>query len=455
MENTDPSGLQILLDDRLIGVSPTNIALPVGRFRVTFRANGYETNTTTVTVADKSSQRFSPVLKALAGFVELVSDIPGTEIRDQANTLLATNISEATTELPLRPGTYTLRATHGDLDPFEIGRVDVKPGLTNVVPQIHFTFGTVAFTNVEPSNAVILRAESVPVEVGAPVFQRPNSPVLYRVEAPGYQTYSNSVVVAARQTRQFGVNLPRQTVAVNLVSDPPGAEFFNNSAKLSATGSEYRLPWGLARLVGRFARLGAITNEVEIKLGGPNAVPEFKFTYGTIMLTNLPDDVVVKGGNEPLATLSRPLRLAYDRPGRHVYDLYERDQKVDTVTTNLPSGAVIVLQSEIASREYVNGIGLRLEKVKDLFGPGKDGWVGKSEVTQAQDQQVMGANSNPSKYKGPNLPVTMCPARRRRSSARNSRRWTNGRHSVRPGSINYPLWKNGSAFPGVPILNGP
>ena len=92
----------------------------------------------------------------------------------------------------------------------------MKPGLTNVVPQIHFTFGTVAFTNVEPSNAVILRAESVPVEVGAPVFQRPNSPVLYRVEAPGYQTYSNSVVVAARQTRQFGVNLPRQTVAVNL-----------------------------------------------------------------------------------------------------------------------------------------------------------------------------------------------------------------------------------------------
>ena len=121
VENTDPSGLQILLDDRLIGVSPTNIALPVGRFRVTFRANGYETNTTTVTVADKSSQRFSPVLKALAGFVELVSDIPGMEIRDQANTLLATNISEATTELPLRPGTYTLRATHGDLDPFEIG----------------------------------------------------------------------------------------------------------------------------------------------------------------------------------------------------------------------------------------------------------------------------------------------------------------------------------------------
>ena len=142
VENTDPSRVQILLDNRLVGMSPTNIALPPGRFTVTFRANGYETNTTTITVADKSSQRLSPMLKAMAGFVELVSDIPGTEIRDQANALLATNISDVTTELPLRPGTYTLHATHGDLDPFEIGRVEVKAGLTNVAPPIHFSFGT-------------------------------------------------------------------------------------------------------------------------------------------------------------------------------------------------------------------------------------------------------------------------------------------------------------------------
>ena len=207
--------------------------------------------------------------------------------------------------------------------------------------------------------------------------------------------------------------------------------------------------------MGRFARLGAITNEVEIKLGGPNAVPEFKFTYGTIMLTNLPDDVVVKGGNEPLATRRRPLRLAYDRPGRHVYDLYERDQKVDTVTTNLPSGAVIVLQSEIASREYVNGIGLRLEEVKDLFGPGKDGWVGKVRSHAVQYQQVMGANSNPSKYKGPTCPWTMCPAAGGGVLPETHADGQTAADSVRPGRINYPLWKNGSAFPGVPILNGP
>jgi len=405
VENTDPSAVQILVNNRLVGMSPTNLALPVGRFSITFRANGYETNNTTISVADKSSQRFSPTLKAIAGFVELASDIPGTEIRDQANVLLATNISDSPTELALRPGSYTLRATHGDLVPFEIGRVDVKPGLTNIAPQIRFTYGTVSFTRIEPANASIRRADGVPVGVGALVYQRPDNPVVYLAEAPGYQTYSNAIIVGARQTRQLAINLPRQTVAVNLVSDPPGAEFFDNGAKLSAGGSEYRLPWGAARVVGQFARLGAITNNVEIKLNGPNTIPEFKFTYGTILLTNLPGDVVVKEGNEQLPMTSEPLLVAYDRPGPHVYDLYEEDQKVDTVTTNLPLGAVIRLNAHLAARDHVNSIGMRLEKIKNLFGPGQDGWVGQSEVTQQQYEQVIGANTNPSKYKGPNLPV--------------------------------------------------
>ncbi len=403
VDKSDPPAVQIFINHRLAGISPTNIYLPVGRFELAFRANGYTTNTVALTVADKSTQRFSPVLKAVAGFVELVSDVPGTEIRDQANALLATNISDVPTELALRPGAYVLLATHGDLDPFEIGRVDVKPGLTNVAPRIQFKFGTLIFTNIEPATTTILRAGRMPVQGGVPIFQKPGVSVVYLAEAPGYQTSSNTVVVGARETRQLGIHLLKQTVAVNLVSDPPGAQFFDDGTKLNGSGPEYRLPWGASRLVGLFPRLGAITNDTEIKLNGPNAVPEFRFTYGTIMLTNLPDDIVVKVGDEALFATSGPQRRAYDRPGRHVYDLYERDQKVDTVTTNLPAGAMIVLHSAIAAREYVDGIGLRLEKVRNLFGPGKDGWVGKSEVTEAQYEKVMGAN--PSKYQGADLPV--------------------------------------------------
>src|SRR5208337_1368498 len=234
VENTDPSAVQILVNDHLVGASPTNLALPVGRFSVTFRANGYETNTTTITVTDRSNQRFTPVLKAIAGFVELVSAIPGTEIRDQANVLLATNISDTPTELALRPGSYTLRAAHGDLVPFEIGRVDVKPGLTNIAPPIRFTYGTVKFASIQPPTAIIRRADGVPVPVGDLVFQRPDSPVVYLAEAPGYQTFSNAISVAASQIRQLDISLPRQTVPVNLVSDPPGAEFFDNGTRLNA-----------------------------------------------------------------------------------------------------------------------------------------------------------------------------------------------------------------------------
>ena len=405
VDNTDPSTVQILVNNQLVGMSPTNLALPVGRFNLTFRANGYETNNTVITVADKSSQRLTPALRAIAGFVELVSEIPGTEIRDQANALLATNISDLPTELALRPGRYTLRATHGDLVPFEIGRVDVKPGLTNIAPPIRFTYGTVSFTGVEPANTIIRRGDGARVQVGAPSYQRPDSPVVYLAEAPGYESYSNAITVGVRQTRQLAISLPRQTVPVNLVSDPPGAEFFDNGKKLSGSGPEYRLPWGAARVIGRFARLGAITNDVEIQLNGPNAVPAFKFTYGTILLTNLPGDVVLKESDEQLPMTSDPLPMAYDWPGHHVYDLYEGDQKVATVTTNLSLGGILRLNVHLADREYVNGIGLRLEKIKNLFGPGRDGWVGQSEVTQEQYERVLGANANPSKYRGPSLPV--------------------------------------------------
>src|SRR5208282_4198701 len=120
---------------------------------------------------------------------------------------------------------------------------------------------------------------------------------------------------------------------------------------------------------------------------------------------NLPGDVVVKEVGEPLPVSSGPLRMAYDRPGQHVYGLYQQDQKMDTVATNLPVSAVIQLHSQISMRESVNSVGLRLEKIRNLFGPGQDGWVGQSEVTQEQYERVMGAGANPSKFKGPNLPV--------------------------------------------------
>jgi formylglycine-generating enzyme required for sulfatase activity len=47
---------------------------------------------------------------------------------------------------------------------------------------------------------------------------------------------------------------------------------------------------------------------------------------------------------------------------------------------------------------------MKLVKVRDLFGPGKDCWVGKYEVSQGEYQLVMGANPSTNAV-GTNFPV--------------------------------------------------
>jgi len=66
------------------------------------------------------------------------------------------------------------------------------------------------------------------------------------------------------------------------------------------------------KIVATHRRLEAVTNLVEIKTR-TNIL--LNFTYGTVSLTNLSDDIVVKVGNEELP-LHPALRQAYDRPGR-------------------------------------------------------------------------------------------------------------------------------------------
>jgi hypothetical protein len=145
--------------------------------------------------------------------------------------------------------------------------------------------------------------------------------------------------------------------------------------------------------------LGAITNMVDLKLNEANSVPPFKFNYGTVILTNLPDDVTVKEGGEELVVQTVPMRLAYEIPGHHAYEIYERGQKVDLLDTNLPPGLSIILHSDNVSRGFKNSVGMTLAKIADLFGPGKDGYVGIYEVTQKEYLAVMG--SNPSGHANP------------------------------------------------------
>jgi PEGA domain/Sulfatase-modifying factor enzyme 1 len=407
---SDPVGAQVLIDDRPVAVTPTNLYWPVGQFTITLRADGYDPTNQQVAVVQRATNRLNPSLAARAGFVEIASDPPGAEIRDQTDKLLATTVAEGFTKVALPPRkAVTLRATCVDLKPIEGKTVEVMPGETKRLDLFRFEYGTAVFADMQPpdirSSVTVRQTGGKPAPIGAPIYQRPNEGYSYDVEAPGYQTSTTIIVVTPKQNRQVSLTLHRLTVPVKLLSDPPGARFFTAlGEELKPEGQDYLLPWGPVDLVARHGKLGALTNSVNLKLGAANPVPPFKFAFGTVVLTNLPQGVVVREGTEELTPLPGPDKLAYDKPGSHIYDLYWGSQKIDTVTTNLTPDVALVLESRAAAREFSNSIGMRLVKVPNLGGQGKDGWVGKYEVTQNEYQSIMG--DNPSGHQlGSNYPV--------------------------------------------------
>ena len=391
--DSDPKGAAIVINGTLVGVSPTNLAVPPGRMNVQIGLEGYETNIQVVTLADKASKSLSPVLKAMSGFVEVTSDPPGADIVDESGKVLGTTIRESATKVPLPPGSHRIKAVIASLGQIE-RPVEIRAGRTESA-SFAFPYGTVAI-DIQPPEvlalATIQQAGQRTLKPGDPIYQVPNEEVAYTVQAPGYQTWSAKVSVPAKQKRELAATLPRVTLPVKLLMDPPGLDVFANGRKLDPPGPDYQLAWGPTEFVARHRRLGAITNVVDLKLNEANSVAPFKFDYGTVILTNMPDDVTVKEGGEELVVQPGPPRVAFEKPGHHAYEIYERGQKVDLLDTNLPAGLSIILHSDNVSRGFKNSIGMTLAKIADLFGPGKDGYVGIYEVTQKEYLAVMGSN---------------------------------------------------------------
>jgi hypothetical protein len=401
--NSTPPVVQIFINERLAGISPTNVSLPPGSYRVELRADGYETNRQTVAVADKALLAPGAALKALAGFVELVSDPAGAEIRDAANKVLGVTSADGTARIALPPGVYALKATYADLNPIERKGIEVKAGQQTRLGQLSFDYGAVSFEILPPdapTNANILRPDQKQVRVGDTLYQRPAENVVYRITAPGYEPDSTNVTVALKQTRRIGVRLSRQKVAVRLAATPPGVRFYSGDGlELKPVGENYLLPWGTMDIIARHPRLGAHTNSVTISLAGPNTVPSVQFTYGTLVLTNLPKDITVLEGSNPIGTPAE--KVAYEPLGTHTYILRGRFRS-ETVVTNVLAG-LNYLQST-APKGVFSGIGMELLQVRELSGAKGDVFVGKFEVTQAEYTKVMSANPS-QQPQGDTLPV--------------------------------------------------
>ena len=415
--DTTPGDAAIFVGTNRLGNTPLIVRRPVGKSVFRFELPGYETNSAEVTVADKGVHSVSVPLKMLAGFVEVSSDPPGAEIIDidRPGKVLAVTRADGPARIPLPPGKFNLRATYGELKPVDLGKVDVQIGKPTRLPPIAFAYGTVTFADATPSDVTErLSIQSIGgkgVKLGERILQKPGEPMSYRIEAPGYEPILSNIVVTAAEAKPVRLAMVRKKVPVTITSDPPGAKFYTSAGQeLQGNGNNYSMPWGTVDLIARYGRLGALTNlAVPIRMDSQNVVAPFKFDYGTVILTNLPDTYVVREGSEPLVVQPGPVRFAYEKPGMHKYEIYEGSQSIDVVTTNI-TRALNFLKSAADPRLWRNDIGMRFRWVPNLPGgavwPGAGtlprneagGLVGQFEVTQAQFKLMDG--KNPSAYQG-------------------------------------------------------
>ena len=404
-----PPDATVWVGTNRIGNTPMTFYRPVGSTTFRFERIGFETTNQTVTVTDKGMVSIRPVLVTTNGVFELSSDPAGASIFDSNGKELGRATAGQPVKLIRAPGTHSFTARIEGLS-------DVTATLTvrkgeDKPHTFLFDYGSVRLDSAPPGATISTEGKVLGL-TPATFVQKPGLKSSYRITAPDYLPTTNEVTVQSGERDKVVVaKLLPEPVNVTLTSDPPGAQFYFGAAALSGAqgGSIYPLPWGTNRVTARhplYPALGELTKSIEVKKGAQN-ISHFPFEYGTIILTNLPEEIIMKEGNQQLALAPGQGRLAYERPGSHLYDVYDdAGQKITNVTINVQSGRSSIpppgLVGEIG--EIRNSIGMRLVKVRNLVGPGKDGWVGKYEVTQREYQMVMGNNPSINQL-GENYPV--------------------------------------------------
>jgi hypothetical protein len=387
---SEPEGATVWIGTNQLGATPLLTLRPAGETTFHFELTGFDpTNETLLVVDAKTGQKIRPSLQSSNGTFNLMSDPVNAKIFDAGGRELGQTGPGRPVAVSTNPGSYQFFARLEGL-----GEVTANLTVGKREKKEHtflFDYGSVRLESDPPGATISMNGK--PLGATPKTFvQKPGTKVSYEIAALNYLPKIREVTVQSREYDKSEVaTLEKEPVSVALASDPPGAEFYTEAGlPLKLNGDSYSIPWGPINLIARHRRLGVRTNAVDIQPGKTFKAEPFKFTYGTLMLTNL-EGFTVKDGNDELQNAATPLQVAYERPGMHTYDLYDGGQKIESLETNIEIGLITILKPKTVG-EMRNSVGMRLVKVRNLLGPGQDAWVGKSEVTQKDYKAVMGVN---------------------------------------------------------------
>lgn len=345
---SEPSGANVFLGNRLIAVTPTNNLLwPTGAVSFRFEKPGFEPTNVVGTIAqDGDRLDLTPRLISTNGIIALTVEPAPAIVRD-ANTReeLHRTTPGRSSDIMLPPGRHA----------FIIEAPGFQPITTNFI-----------FVSKQ-RNAVTVR---LPAEL---------IPVAFTADPPGVELFDTA-------GRPLG--------GIETVTGLPAGSY------------------SIAARQSRYPMLGWITNEVTVVKGRANPfVFKFPYTT-LIITSSPPNlkvyEVLEKGRRELIGVT--PTNRSFLKPGPMILEFVKTDadgSETNKHQFNLQAGVerVGTYFRPPKPLPLTNSIGMVFEWINQV-GTNGGYWVGKYEVTQAQFQSVLG--SNPSTFKNGNpalLPV--------------------------------------------------
>lgn len=286
---------------------------------------------------------------------------------------------------------------------------------------------------LNPSNATVeLDGEVVENIDGTATIRKPFGSYSYRVQAPRYAPEVGNITVEDPKNKHVvTVNLVPQFSTFTFTA-PNNSDIYIND-KLEGKGRcEVELSYGVYMVEARLASHRSSTREIEITKDSPKSISLSSPTpiYGSIDINSSPADATIYIDGKHVGTT--PMYIDQYLVGTHEVSVkksgYKELKKSIAIEENQTATFSGALEKGFSSdrRTYtVNGVtfemipveggtftmGATSEQGSDYDNDEKpthqvtlsDFSIGKTEVTQALWEAVMG--SNPSRFEGDNLPV--------------------------------------------------
>lgn len=411
---TVPTGAVIELKGIDEQTSPARFAgIPLGRYTVLIKKEGYETVERSVNVENEAVIDLAEIaLRKTSGGIEVVSEPVGADFKliktqgDEPKELIEIGKTPARIE-KLDPGEYQiLMAVEGWPEYSKMIRVEDN---RNTSVSAVFAKGGLNITS-DPSGAELW------IQSGGGNARKAGKTPMSMAELPvGKHTVElrNADWEPIRRTVEIRDGVTQdlefawERALVRFESDPPGAVVFRGSQRLGngtqVTPFALEMPEGEYQFSSRVDRLNDVNAQTYVDSAAGSNVVNFGFDYGKVFIESEPSGAAVISGGVPIGRT--PLTLSVVPPGSYSYELTKPQHRSTRVSGVVEPGGSLNFSASlkydaapVMTRNFKNGLGQEMV----WFG-GLDGWVGTREVTQELFEKTTGAN--PSYFKSPKHPV--------------------------------------------------